>query len=54
MTVLQEQFLLSNGMPMPKVGFGTWQITDAQQAYDATTSALTNGDLKQLSVEPSG
>ena len=43
MTVLQEQFMLSNGMPMPKLGFGTWQITDAQQAYDATASALASG-----------
>ena len=43
MTVLQEHFLLSNGMPMPKLGFGTWQITDAQQAYDATASALASG-----------
>ena len=43
MTVLQEHFLLSNGLPMPKVGFGTWQITDAQQAYDATLNALASG-----------
>ena len=43
MTVLQERFLLSNGLPMPKVGFGTWQITDAQQAYDATSNALASG-----------
>lgn len=43
MTVLQEHFLLSNGVQLPKVGFGTWQITDAQQAYDATASALASG-----------
>jgi diketogulonate reductase-like aldo/keto reductase len=43
MTVLQEHFLLSNGMHLPKVGFGTWQITDAQQAFDATSTALTSG-----------
>ena len=43
MTVLQEHFLLSNGLPMPKIGFGTWQITDAQQAYDATSNALGSG-----------
>ena len=43
MTVLQEQWLLSNGAHMPKVGFGTWQITDAQQAYDATAMALASG-----------
>ena len=43
MTVLQEHFLLSNGLPMPKVGLGTWQITDAKQAYDATSNALASG-----------
>ena len=43
MTVLQEQFLLSNGAHLPKVGFGTWQISDGQQAYDATTMALASG-----------
>lgn len=43
MTVLQEDFLLSNGMRLPKVGFGTWQITNAQQAYDATSNALASG-----------
>lgn len=43
MTVLQEEFTLSNGLRMPKVGFGTWQITDAEEAYDATSSALACG-----------
>ena len=43
MTVLQEQFLLSTGARLPKLGFGTWQITDAQQAYDSTSMALASG-----------
>lgn len=43
MTVLQDEFTLSNGLRMPKVGFGTWQITDAADAYDATSSALACG-----------
>lgn len=43
MTVLQEYFSLSDGSQMPKVGFGTWQVTDAQQAYDATSAALSSG-----------
>ena len=43
MTVLQEHFLLSNGAQLPKIGFGTWQITDAQLAYDATSKALATG-----------
>jgi len=43
MTVLQDAFTLSNGLPMPKVGFGTWQITDSAEAYDATAAALACG-----------
>ena len=43
MTALTEHFLLSNGDRLPKLGFGTWQITDAQQAYDATSLALSSG-----------
>jgi diketogulonate reductase-like aldo/keto reductase len=43
MTVLQEHFPLANGMQLPKVGFGTWQITDAQRAYDAASAALASG-----------
>jgi diketogulonate reductase-like aldo/keto reductase len=43
MTVLEEAFTLSNGVRMPRIGFGTWQITDAAQAYDATAAALACG-----------
>lgn len=43
MAALDESFTLSNGLRMPKVGFGTWQITDASQAYDATAAALACG-----------
>ena len=43
MTVLQEVFTLSNGLPMPKVGFGTWQITDSAEAHDSTAAALACG-----------
>ncbi len=43
MTALQEQFTLSNGLRMPKIGFGTWQITDASEAYASTASALACG-----------
>jgi diketogulonate reductase-like aldo/keto reductase len=43
MTALQEEFRLSNGLRMPKIGFGTWQITDASEAYGATSAALACG-----------
>jgi diketogulonate reductase-like aldo/keto reductase len=43
MAALQEDFTLSNGLQMPKIGFGTWQITDALEAYGATSAALAHG-----------
>lgn len=43
MTALQEEFRLSNGLRMPKIGFGTWQITDAAEAHQATSFALRSG-----------
>ena len=43
MAVLRDEFTLSNGLPMPVVGFGTWQVTDPAEAYDATSSALGCG-----------
>lgn len=43
MTALQEDFTLANGVRMPKLAFGTWQITDAVEAYDATSAALACG-----------
>ena len=43
MTALNEDLTLLNGVPMPLVGFGTWQITDATEAYEATRTALELG-----------
>jgi diketogulonate reductase-like aldo/keto reductase len=42
MTASQE-FTLANGLRMPKLGFGTWQITDAAEAYTATSTAIACG-----------
>jgi diketogulonate reductase-like aldo/keto reductase len=43
MTALEEQFTLSNGVRMPILGFGTWQITDVAESYRATSAALGCG-----------
>lgn len=43
MSALQEEFILLNGVRMPKIGFGTWQITDLTDAYEATADALACG-----------
>ncbi|MCI1902187.1 MAG: aldo/keto reductase [Bifidobacteriaceae bacterium] len=43
MSVLNETYTLSNGVTIPKVGFGTWQIPNGDAAYDAVTTALKTG-----------
>jgi diketogulonate reductase-like aldo/keto reductase len=42
MSLLTENYTLSNGIKIPKIGFGTWQISNAA-AYDAVTFALKTG-----------
>lgn len=43
MPALTDTFVLSNGVHIPKIGFGTWQIPDGPEAYDATRTALDAG-----------
>lgn len=40
---LQDSFTLSNGVRIPKIGFGTWQIPDGEDTYSAVSFALANG-----------
>lgn len=41
--VLQDTYTLANGIKMPKIGLGTWQIPDGDAAYDSVMFALKNG-----------
>ncbi|WP_164671750.1 aldo/keto reductase, partial [Pseudomonas viridiflava] len=43
MPALIDTFTLSNGLHIPKIGFGTWQIPSGSDAYDATKTALDLG-----------
>ncbi|MGV0168534.1 aldo/keto reductase [Furfurilactobacillus sp. WILCCON 0119] len=43
MTVVTETYSLSNGVQIPKVGFGTWQIPAGEVAYNAVANALKLG-----------
>lgn len=43
MTFMQENFILANGVELPKIGFGTWQIADGSDTYDAVAFALAHG-----------
>lgn len=39
----RHEYVLSNGVRIPSVGFGTWQIQNGAEAYDATRHALKVG-----------
>jgi diketogulonate reductase-like aldo/keto reductase len=41
--VLKQTMTLSNGVVIPLLGFGTWQIKDGEDAYASTLAALTAG-----------
>lgn len=43
MPALTDRFTLANGVEIPKIGFGTWQIPDGDEAYDSVAAALTAG-----------
>ncbi|MGE0003817.1 MAG: aldo/keto reductase, partial [Candidatus Izemoplasmatales bacterium] len=38
-----ETYRLANGVEIPKIGFGTWQIPSGEAAYDSTMAALRAG-----------
>lgn len=38
-----RSYYLSNGIAIPKIGFGTWQIPDGKEAYNAVLCALELG-----------
>ncbi len=41
--MIMEDFMLSNGVSIPKIGFGTWQIPEGAEAKNAVVYALQNG-----------
>lgn len=43
MKVVNQSFDLNNGVSIPKIGFGTWQIPDGKICYNAVTDALKIG-----------
>ncbi len=43
MKTLIDTYLLSNGVALPKIGYGTWQVDSGQICYDAVTEALRVG-----------
>jgi diketogulonate reductase-like aldo/keto reductase len=43
MTIAAETYTLANGVAIPKIGFGTWQMPDGEETYQAVLFALQNG-----------
>lgn len=43
MSILQETYTLSNGVNIPKIGLGTWQVKEGDEAYNSVLMALKNG-----------
>ena len=43
MSILKELYTLNNGVKMPKIGFGTWQIKPGEEAYQSVLLALKHG-----------
>lgn len=43
MSFLKDTYTLSNGVKIPKIGFGTWQVPNGDVAYQAVKDALDSG-----------
>ena len=43
MKTLIDTYQLSNGVKIPKIGFGTWQVPSGDVAYQSVAMALKNG-----------
>jgi len=43
MKTLVQTYTLSNGVKIPKIGFGTWQVPSGDIAYQSVRMALKNG-----------
>jgi diketogulonate reductase-like aldo/keto reductase len=43
MKTIQDVYVLKNGVKMPKVDFGTWQIPDGEACYNSVSLALKHG-----------
>ena len=41
--IKNECYTLSNGVKIPKIGFGTWQIAEGEQAYNSVMHAIKAG-----------
>jgi diketogulonate reductase-like aldo/keto reductase len=40
---VENNYILKNGVSIPAIGFGTWQIPNGKEAYESTLIAIKNG-----------
>ena len=43
MKIIEQYYTLSNGVKLPKIGLGTWQVKDGDEAYQTVLTALKHG-----------
>ena len=43
MTTVTQTYTLSNGVRIPAIGFGTWQVEDGREAVDSVKAAIKAG-----------
>ncbi len=43
MAILNEFYTLNNGVKIPKIGLGTWQVQEGEETYLSVLAALKNG-----------
>lgn len=41
--IVNDHFLLNNGVKIPAIGFGTWQVADGEEGYNSCLAALKAG-----------
>ena len=41
--IREEYIVLNNGIKIPAIGFGTWQVADGEEAYNSCLAALRAG-----------
>ena len=41
--IKNEHFVLNNGVEIPAIGFGTWQVADGEEGYNSCLWALKSG-----------
>ena len=43
MSTMKKHYTLSNGVEIPSIGFGTWQVQEGRETFDVVTYALEAG-----------